>query len=85
MGTAAWEASHSASMMSGFQLIHLGDDARGAAIKFVLHFAMDEIEQPRPHGQWSDQKRGAVGLVCMPGEIVKEIDNIICNSLVAGE
>ena len=51
----------------------------------ILNFAMDEIKEPRPHGKWSDQQRCTFGLVCVSGQIVEEIDDIICYPMVARE
>ena len=86
MGTPAWDASHRASIMSGssswFILTMM---RRGLAGALVLDLAMDQFEQPRPHGERSNQQRVEVRLVGMTGKVVEQIDDILSNADVTGE
>ena len=68
-----------------FQLVHLGDDAGGLAGALVLYFAMDQVEQPRPHGHRSDQDGVEIGLIGVAGQVVEEIDHVVGDAMVAGE
>jgi hypothetical protein len=53
-------------------LVHLGDDARGEPGTLILGLAVNQIEQPRPHGERSYQQRGAVWLIGMTGEVMHQ-------------
>ena len=57
----------------------------GCPARLFCDLAMDQIEQPRPHGHRRHQQRGKTGLIGVSGQVVEEIHHIVRNPRVAGE
>ena len=68
-----------------FQLIHFRNDACRLPRSLILYLAMDQIQQPWPHGHRRDQDRTEIRLIGMPGKVVEQIHHIVRDPMVAGE
>ena len=86
IGTPALDASHRASIISGSSSWFILATMRaGFPARLCCDLALDQIEQPRPHGHRRHQQRRASWAIGVSGQVVEQIDNIVGEPRVAGE
>ena len=67
------------------QLVHFGDDMSRPTLLVYLDLALDHFQEPLLHVDRCDQQFGEVGLERQAGQVVKQLDHIVCDFRIAGQ